>query len=221
MRTIRRAFTLVELLMALAVLAVMGVAYWTVSSGGHRQVDQLEKGSELMLASTLLQEYLSWDLGRCLSLGTLAPEQVLVGRESTALELPVYRGYEGNSDAALRYRMLRYEFDAGAGVLRRDGKVILQEGLGEVRFRWTEGTPTMLVVELKGRSSAGREGGRFRIRLAAPAGTNGLASYRFAAHHRRARAGLEGEGDPAEDFGDGVDVDVPAEQEAILGGGEE
>lgn len=183
-RTRRAAFTTVELLVAVSLLGLMITMFWTVWSGGSRETRQVEQGSALMTSATLLQEFLTWDLERCVALG-LAPED-LAGMDgpSPELELPVYAGYDGDSVNALQFRLLAYTFDEATGVLYRDEKPVVQEGLARVSFRWTETLPTMLEVELEGAGSFGQGGGTFRIRLPAPRGTDSLAAFRFARHHR-------------------------------------
>ncbi len=182
----RRGTTLVELLVALSLVGLFLGVFWAVRSSGNREGDHVERRSELMTAVTLVQEALAWDLQRSLSLTSIPDEDLAAGVERTSITLPVYAGYEGAEEAALRYQALVYRFDRESRILYRGSTPLLVHGLEDASFRWTEDRPTMLVVTLTGRTAFGGPKPTVTVRIPAPAGTNGLGTYRLARHHRLA-----------------------------------
>lgn len=187
-RTSRRGTTLIELLVAFAILSVVLAVFWTVRSSGERQGKHVENTSDLMTSATILQEVLSWDMQRCLPLQVLPAEVRQQGVRFAELELPGYGGYEGDDpDIALRYRTVHYVWDAEARTLTRNGRTVAMPGLKTVEFEWTTRAPVMLKVHLEGDGLMGRKGARMTLRVAAPPGTNGLHQYRFSAHHATAK----------------------------------
>jgi len=189
----RRAFTLVEIAVALVLVAMSSMLLWQIYAAGQRQGDQIERGAELMQAASLLQEILSWDLLRSLPAASLGEEHPLRrGEAHPNLALPFYNGYAGTRPEARGFRVLAYTWDAEQKVLRRDGRPLLRSGVDEIQFRWSAHTPTQLIVELYGRSGLGDARPRTTIRLPAPPGTDGDRYWRYAPGHRGAEHREEG-----------------------------
>lgn len=184
----RRGTTLVELALAIALLGALLTAYFLVMSGGNRESAQLERGNELMGTALLLHEALAWDLLRSVSVGVLGDETRPGDPAASTLRLPVATGYDGRTSPCFGYRPIAYAFDPATGTLTRDGQVLAAGGLHSVTFRWLPGRPPLLEVALVGRSALGTQGPRFVVRLPAPSSDGGLPGWRFAPHHRGARA---------------------------------
>lgn len=187
----RRAFTLVELLVAFALLSLFSSLAWDLWVGSGRQAKQVEEGTDLIRSALLLQEALTSDLERALPLRTLPPEEVPHGQDLSVLRLPIYAGYQGDAARAIRYRAVEYRWDPASHTVTRDGRRLIDDGFSELRFRWTEEVPTMLQVSLEGEKSFKASGTHFSIHLPAPQGTDGLPIWVFAPHHQQAEPAPE------------------------------
>lgn len=182
----RQGITLIELLVAFALISLFSSLVWDLWRGSGRQAKQVEEGTDLIRSALLLQESLTSDLERALPLRTLPPEQFQRGVPGSRIRLPLYAGYQGDAEQALLYRPVDYLWDPEAGTVSRNGKVLVREGISSLSFHWSEDVPTTLVAELEGSKSFKKVGTRFTIHLPAPQGTDGLPIWVFAPHHQEA-----------------------------------
>lgn len=181
----RRAVTLVELAVALALAALLVAALGSTWSSGRRGAQHAADHQGVMAAATLLQELMVWDARRSLPLDVL-DDDVTAEQGSHQVVLPRSVGYDGSAETARSFSPLVYRWDLERGQLLRDGEPLPLGDLAGVEFRWSEGVPTTLTVALRGRSFAG-QAPEVRFRVPAPAGTDRLRGYRFAGYHETAR----------------------------------
>lgn len=179
----RRGQTLLELLVAMAVLGLLVTLLWRSCAAAQRRAAQLERVGDGLRAVELLRAALVDDLDASLPLAVLGASRTPEEVEATTLELPVAAGYQGDAPQALRFRRVVYAFDPARGLLLRDGRPLVSTGLSGVSFRWSAERPTRLLVELRG---AGPHPSRESLALPAPAGTDALDGWIPARHHRGA-----------------------------------
>ena len=168
--------TLVELVVAMAVGALVLALLQMVRSSSARQVVQLEAETEMVRVALVLREHMARDLAGGLEPGVRSEDEAALGAEAHELVLASFAGYDASRKPARSYRPVRYRWAAGQGVVR-DGHPLGGEGLAAVRFR--QGLDGAVTVELVG----ARPGSRMTLRFAAPARGTG----RRAPHHRGAR----------------------------------
>ncbi len=185
-RSRRRGTTLVELLVAAALVAVVLALLWSEWSASRREAEHAGEHETLLTSATLLEELLQRDLRAGLPLVMLPEEERPGGEATTRIVFPRFAGYEGAGDPALRYRRVEYVWDAEAGTLRRNQEVLPLWGLERVEFRWVRDLPGSLEVRLGPPEMPGR---CVTFRVAAPPGTDSPAIWRAAPWHRGAVPG--------------------------------
>lgn len=179
----RRGFTLVEAIVASAVLGVVVAAAVLEQRSAAAEENHHERNHDLAAAATVLQRSLSRDLRASLPLDVLDEADRLRGEARASAVLPVQAAYEGEADPALRYQRLAYTWDEGRGRLLRGERALPLPGVRQVRFTWTDSVPTMLAVELEGSAGIGTTP-KLRFELVAPAGTDAPDGWSPAPHHR-------------------------------------
>lgn len=183
MRVRRRGTTLVELAVALSLLAVVVTMLAVSGSAGARQEEHHESRQDLALAATLLQEALAQDMARSLPLGVLPEAERLRATPGDELVLPLFAEYRGDAAVARGFRRLRYRFDSARRGLRRGAAVLPLPGLASARFEWSETVPTTLHVHLVGRETLVGAAPTMSFRVVAPAGTDAPEGFTLAPHH--------------------------------------
>jgi prepilin-type N-terminal cleavage/methylation domain-containing protein len=173
----RRGYTLVEVAVALGVVALVLGLLGMVRSSSTRQVIQLDSETELVRTALALRAHLARDLAGGLEPAALSENERSLGAEEHELVLASFAGYDGGEAPARNYRAVRYRFAAGQGVVR-DGRPLGGEGLQDIRFHQAE--HGAVTVELEGK----RPGSRMALRFAGPA----RGTWLRAPHHRGARA---------------------------------
>lgn len=178
----RRGFTLIELIVAAALVALVVTLVVLELQTGAAEATHHETRHDLAAAATVLQGTLSQDLRRCLPLGVLDPADRVRGEARGELVVPLQAAYQGDATKALRYRRLRYSWTGGS--LSRAGRPLPLPGLAAVRFTWSDEVPTRLAVELTGVARGIGETPRLRFEVMAPAGTDSPEGWTPAPHHR-------------------------------------
>lgn len=184
----RPGFTLVELAVSFGLAALLGVLVWQTYTSGRRQGAQVEQHSDLIVASLILREHLFNDLEVAVGLQALPETDVPRGQLGNRLVLPRYIAYHvSGRDDAISYEPVVYQWDPAQARMTRDGKAILRGSrLTSVQFRWTEESPVMLEVTLKGQAVLQGPVPELTMRLPAPKGTEVFPAWVLAPHHRRA-----------------------------------
>lgn len=171
--------TMVEILVAVAIFAVLLVLFLVVWRTTPRQTVSVEKGTELVHAASVLASALSWDLAR-------SHPASAVRETPGRLVLALHAGYDAAAPTPITTRAIEYAFDETSGSLKRDRRVLIAGALSAVQMRWTS-APVRLAVSLTGKRPPAGDAPRMAFELAAPPATSPL-HWRFAAHHRAARA---------------------------------
>lgn len=180
----RGAFTLVESTVAAALVALVVTAMALQQRAGAAEAAHHEDRQDLVAAATVLQRALSRDTRRSLSLSVLDAADRPRGEPLRELVLALQAGYRGDAARALRYRRLAYSWDPAARRLTRDGRALPLPGVEALRFLWSEGSPTVLTVELEGVAHGLGRAAALSFEVVAPGGTDAPEGWTPAPHHR-------------------------------------
>lgn len=179
----RRAVTMVELTLGIAILAVFLALLWRMVGGAGRQTAQIEQTAGLIGAATLVHDALARDLIQSLPRAALPPADAPLDTDLASLKLALAEGYKALEAKPVKTRELEYRWDPAAKQLFRDGKPLVRDGLEAVSFRWIRDGGTLLTVKLTGAALEGRTKDMV-LRLMGPPAEDGPAGWVPAPHHR-------------------------------------
>ncbi len=178
----RNGFTLTEILVLLLIAGIVGTLVLRLRSQGARRAQQIEAGTDQVRAALLLRAHLSRDLSVCLPRSVLSEDELALDESETELVIPIFAGYDGALSPSLRYRPLRYRWVDGEG-LKREGQVVLGQGLSRVLFQWESGGETLVVSLVSPRKKTAD------LKIVFPlASSRDRAGWIRAPHHQSAEA---------------------------------